>query len=139
MKKFRFTKLAGKEKEIKRLRKKGFSIYKISKIFGVSSSAISYQLFSKKKKRKIIEKVKKYNKKHRKKSDVAYITAYMKERYQKSPEFRKRMIGYVIKSEKKRIKKRKKEGKCFECNKKLKGKDKNYFRCEKCRKKARLN
>ena len=63
-----------------------------------------------------------------------YIANYILTRYHNDPEFRKRIIENTRKCEVKREAKRKKAGLCVDCG----APSKPYFRCEKCREKARM-
>lgn len=130
------------KEEMKLMRKQGMSYQEIGQVCGVSKDIVRYHLIKKVRlSHKIIArrwqeknmnkiKIRKRNKKYQE-----YNNQYIKDRYHSDPEFRKKFIQIVKKSQKKSKRIRTKKGLCLKCGKK---KDKRFVKCGKCRKKLRL-
>lgn len=109
MKIFRGGKITEQQmKEMRKLRKEGLTYCAIAKIFGVSNTTVRYHTSDSEKKRRqdysrefnLIR----YKEGKQKPSSKEYRQQYMKDRYNNDEEFRKRMIGYVRKSQIKKAK-----------------------------------
>ncbi len=127
--------------KIKGLRASGMTHKKIGEKLKLGESIVGYWLNPETRK-KSIERAKKFYKKlpkeqkrENERARSEYKQEYFLERYREDEEFRKRMIGYVQDSFKRRQEKWKKQGLCSICGRKRE--DKKYKLCEGCRKKRR--
>jgi len=129
--KYRYRKIRPEDVEkMKKFRAEGLSYRKISEEFNISMSVVQYHLIPKYREQSLARS-KKRNKLKPQKPNPEYIKKYMKERYNNDEEFRKRFIGLVTSSYKRRRESWIEKGLCSGCGRERE--DKNLKTCDKCR------
>ncbi len=142
IKHYRFRKVTPEIlKEMKKLRTKNLTYKKIAEKFRLNDSTVQYWLSSGYKEKAIKRAMKHYSKltkeelRKQNRKNCKRRQEYIKERYNNDEVFRKQYIKYVCRSFKKRQNEWVKNGLCNKCGNERK--DKQYFACERCRKKLR--
>ena len=129
--------------KMKDLRGKDLTYKDIAKKLKLNPSIVGYWLNPETREKAInkgkefYSKLSKKKKKEIEKEHYDYKKEYNTKRYSEDEEFRKRMIGYVQTSFKRKREEWIKKGLCSRCGRKRK--DKRWRSCEKCRKKVRKN
>lgn len=124
-------------KEMKRLKETGLSYKLIGRLFNVSMNTAIYHLKSdeKDKKRqyrnKVYQSLTKEEKRERAIKNQGYLSEYIKDRYNKDDEFRKKFIKIVTESFNKRREVWIEKDLCRSCGRERI--NKRWLNCEKCR------
>lgn len=134
---YRYRKITPENIEsMKEMRDEGQTYKKIAEFFEVSMSVVQYHLIPEYKESSLKRANESNKRRGPPKRDPEYIKKYIKDRYHNDEEFRKRYVGLVIASHKRRKVKWLENGLCSGCGKERL--DKKFKTCEICRSKKRI-
>jgi len=138
MKHYRYRKINPSDVEVMKILKEAKVTYKeIAEGFKVATSSVQYHLMPKQREKSIKRAMKSYTKltkeqkQEKTKKQAKYRSQYYMERYNNDEEFRKRHIGNITNSFKKRCEVWKEQNRCSKCGRERE--DKKWAQCERCR------